>query len=589
MRLAKRKLSPIQKPIWGWLSFFLLNFILFFPLFIAYYDNTSLFPLDEFLAREDFRRKITFIYNRYNPDPFRISLDFVAMSLLFFFIGRVRALKLLWLWFSFFLMLLIYNVYFHFTFSIYSFIPTLASDYAFIMEGVKVFMKETPIRALLAISVIVILCIPIFQLLKFWVLSISDTKKQTPGVGIVFLIACLIGFSRLYIFTDAANKRAQFPPVIFCISCELISNLDRSIDFRQSIEDFDIAKKVAQTNLLKAAVEAAPNINLIMIESYGSIIYSNSEFFEIINYQDSAYQNLANQQLNIVSNLSISPVSGGASWLSYNTLLNGFQINSNELYKKISVNSEYELLNLFKWLNYNSYKTYFLAPSFPIGSVSFGESLKEYYGSENWILHDDFYHYKGPRLGWGSAPTDQYSFSYTYDLAQKQKLTHQPSFTFFLTKDSHNPFITVGHAIDNWKDWNYIESSEKTSSYVEKPEAKNYVKSIRYEFDWISRFLMDQASKNDVTIIIGDHQPPYFNKGADFKTPIHIISSDSLFVNGFKKYGFVDGIIPDTTNAKSINHAGFYSMLVRELVRAYGDTTERYPKYYPEGFELISE
>ena len=162
-----------------------------------------------------------------------------------------------------------------------------------------------------------------------------------------------------------------------------------------------------------------------------------------------------------------------------------------------------------------------------------------------------------------------------------------PKFLFFITQNSHIPFTPPDSLVQDWHTLNVpVGTTDQESEFITRPSPEKYLESECYEIRLMTRFITSFKNKNAVFILIGDHQPPMLTTENDgFETPVHIISGDPAFIAGFKEYGFVEGLQSDSV--QKIRHEALYSLLLRELVRNYGQDTLHLPRYFPEGLNVI--
>ena len=117
--------------------------------------------------------------------------------------------------------------------------------------------------------------------------------------------------------------------------------------------------------------------------------------------------------------------------------------------------------------------------------------------------------------------------------------------------------------VDNWRllsqvNYSGQESTSKTKNKVDK----NYLHSINYQLDYLTRFIIRNGKKNDLFILIGDHQPPVVaNRSHSYDTPVHIISRDGNLIKNFDKYHFNEGMVVVDENER------FSCLLLDKIMR----------------------
>lgn len=153
--------------------------------------------------------------------------------------------------------------------------------------------------------------------------------------------------------------------------------------------------------------------------------------------------------------------------------------------------------------------------------------------------------------------------------------------------NSHTPFFAPELSVNGWKDLNSNpEEFVQKSIFLKRPELEDYGNSINYQLKYLIKFILEKG-RNDLFLLIGDHQPPVIAKSKDgFETPVHIISRDSTFIGDFLKYGFSAGLKIKDQN-KSVRHEGLYTIFLREFIQNYADSSSVLPEYLPEGISIL--
>ena len=71
---------------------------------------------------------------------------------------------------------------------------------------------------------------------------------------------------------------------------------------------------------------------------------------------------------------------------------------------------------------------------------------------------------------------------------------------------------------------------------------------------------------------------------ANFDVPVHVFSRDSNLLDEFRERGFGEGLALGRTDAPALEHGGFFSLIVRALVRCCGAGTT--PPYLRTGVPM---
>jgi hypothetical protein len=366
----------------------------------------------------------------------------------------------------------------------------------------------------------------------------------------------------------------------------MVDNVQYSIDAYRSLNRFDIKKLNRQMNYDQYRLKKRPNVYFFFVESYGKILYENEKarpgYMAMMN---KCQQTLTANGFEACSAFSTSPVSGGGSWISYSSVMFGFNLKNEATYLSLLKNAGTSKYNhLFRWFKHQGYRNYRLI------SMPDNENLKvpwelysRFYGADEWIRFKDL-DYHGDQYGFGPSPPDQYSVFYANQYIQKEN--PGPYTLFFISQNSHNPFYCPDSVVSDWKTLNRkTRHTKQVSVLFRKPRLSEYVKAIDYDLKSFVQFIVQEGKENDIFVLIGDHQPPLLtSKENGFDTPVHIISRDSLFLSGFKNYGFSTGMLV-SGNQNPLRHEGIYSMFMHEFIKNFGADTTQLPVYRPEGIK----
>jgi hypothetical protein len=330
-----------------------------------------------------------------------------------------------------------------------------------------------------------------------------------------------------------------------------------------------------------------PNIYLIFVESYGSVLYRRPDYKEayttLLAELEAQFETAG---WHTTTTLSKSPTWGGGSWMAYTSVLFGLRIHSHPqylaLFDKYQPQTYPDLGHFLKGQGYDY--TWVSSLSVELTEDKWQE-YKNFYKADHWLRYRDL-QYTGPQFGWGPAPPDQYVINF----AQQSVVEHspQPTFLFFITQNSHFPWVPLPELVGDWRSLNEIdqEPAEPIMPPSHQVKRQNYLNAINYELRFLTDHVLQTGDDESIYILIGDHQPQQVSRHNDsFDTPIHIISKDAALVDAFLAYDFVPGLtVPDAHEpAATMYHEGLYSMLVRVLVQQYGAGNKVLPPYLPQG------
>ncbi len=539
--LRSIKNNPVSKKLLWWVAFLLLNFLLFLPRSI--WGNWNI--AGDWAMRDGLYRHISIFFRRDSDDIFRISQDLVLMLWLtvwfpkrrHFFIGFMTAT---------YLILLIYEVYDSLFKKFYAFNPILRNDITLLNFGFNIIWEDTPFLIILAVAFLVFIAFGLSRLMKFQVQYFLDQRMHKSYAFLVLTGLCALSLVRLHLMPYADPLKRDIPvdrkATFNIVSFDVFRNLNQSVVLDRSIRNFDIGSLYQRNQQLDSLqLTEKPNIYLFFIESYGRVLYENPQLRE--EHQSclgTIESRLEAAGLTHASDFSKSPVSGGASWLAYGSALFGTNIGHQALYQKLVYDTSfYKVNNVFKWLRKNEYTSYYLAPSPPGKFVPDRSVYTAYYGVDQWITHEDFEHFEGRRYGWTAPPPDQYTINYAYE---KYLQDQSPHVFFYLTKNSHSPFQSPRYSMDDWKKLNDVPG-ENPAHFVESPNNEDYLQSICYELDVLSRFAVEKTSGNDIIILMGDHQPPFITpSGSSSQTMVHLFCRNKKVIDYVLSQGFEEGM-----------------------------------------------
>ena len=410
-------------------------------------------------------------------------------------------------------------------------------------------------------------------------LKLSDAIRNTLYAKVVVsaVVLCLLVNLKFWTKIDSKNT-FQYQ------SLSIIKNIQHSSQASLSLLNFSAEQLVNENKYSLGELTSKPDLYFISIESYGKIWLTHDSLKEkslvsLVNFKNE----LQSEEWNITSNYSLSPVTGGLSWIAYSNFSFGLNFKNQGTYNALlderGIDEFSDLFNVFKKQGYTNYR---LVPLFKSGKIVIPwEKYKNFYRVDEWIKYEDL-DYRGELYGFGPAVPDQYALHYAKEVMDKKV---GPKTLFFLTVSSHNPFITPDYK-NNWKELNNsTRSSIDGANLLVKPTFSNYHKAIDYELKILSNFIRSTGDSNAIYVLFGDHQPPFLTKKANsFETPIHIISKNVELVKTFTEYGFKTGSVP--TEGNPIKHEGFLSMFLREFKRAFEISGGNDQKYLPDGIDI---
>jgi hypothetical protein len=335
-----------------------------------------------------------------------------------------------------------------------------------------------------------------------------------------------------------------------------------------------------------------PNVVIICVESYGSIVYRDQEHSAAVADSVAEHeQRLREAGYHFASTHSDAPIFAGGSWLSYTSLTYGIEFTEMQFFDGLfapdSPFHSYE--SLFHVLKRNGYRNVLLCPlgGVNVPNVDWGK-IDRCFQSDLDITFDSMA-YRGPLVNYFGlvrlySPLDQYSLSYAYELAARERAG--PFSLFFCTLNSHYPWEAVGEVAADWRSLDDPGAPLRTCSGSTR---ERYRASIRYQLDYVLRFVLERAEEDVVFVVFGDHQPPMITeKRMGKQTPVHVIARNRGLIDTFLEQGFAARLDLTGTEPRAIKHHGFLSLFLKGMQAVYGNAA--CPVDYREhGVELFEE
>ena len=573
------RISPRKKPtLWVWILFFALNFILFLPAYLFNRTESSFFPpLNQLFSTRD------------NYDIFRLSVEWTIIAALWVNIDWLRQLwrrKILSVTLTVvYFIILIYHIYENLIDTYYHTRPNFYDDWLFVrsgigflLDGLRMPLWYFAVGAIVGVGIVWGLAKMVRLFFTIPVTKIGRPSKL--GLLALTLLIAILGARNSW---QMANPTAE----VSSFTAKLVENAQGMAVSAEQVAYITNFDPDSVYNYDEYRLRETPNIYLIFVESYGSVLYSSvtlrRNYLPRIEAMDAT---LREHGWHTASTLSTSPTFGGGSWMAYTSAQYGIRVGKQSQY--LTLREKYQQTpypSLGRYLQNQGYEFVWVTPI--ARQLSPQESLEndQFYGPDRWLLFDDM-NYVGPMYGWGPSPPDQFTLGFAQSFAEEN--VRQPLFLFYLTQNSHYPWSPLPPVTDSWHDLNdsNIESppaAKQALPYYE--HAKNYMASIDYTLTTLTDFIVNSADERAIFVLVGDHQPPIVaRKRAGQATPVHIISKDADFVAQFSTFGFEDGLeLTDMT--PKMHHEGLYALLVRTLVARYGQNPTNLP---PSGMQQIA-
>lgn len=567
-------------------SFGLLNLLFFLPFYLLNRDDMALFPVAEIFGRDWWTDLQRLLLWRKNVDPFRWNIELIVLVALWINVRHLRRPVFRFLLIALYFLMLFYYLYEAITISVYQVDPIFYHHYYMAIDGLHFLLEHLHLSAglyLTGFSLTLLTLLTVYGVAQM-LYSISLAERLSPWLRLSFGLLAAI----MLLATVAYQNVLAVPTmVVSSLFYKVEKNVQKSFQVYRDVSTFDDTPLRQVYNYRDQTLGRKPNIYLIFIESYGSVLYRRPDYkvgYELL--LKKLEEQLSAGGWSATSTLSDSPTWGGGSWLAYTSTLFGLRIDTHPqflaLLNKYQVDTYPNLGNYLKAQGYRYYHLSSLSSELPEG-----DWLKQerFYGVDHWLRFEEL-NFHGPMYGWGPAPPDQYALHATHERLTQE--SDQPFLLFFITQNSHYPFAPLPNLVDDWRTLNNHDASPPSidADGITHDERRwNYAEAIQYELAMLSEFVLTAGGDNDLFIFIGDHQPPRVSRRDDgFATPVHVLSRDPHLLNAFQQVGFVPGLrVTDLT--PTMKHEGFYSLLVRALMETYGAGGKAgLPVYLPAGF-----
>lgn len=389
-------------------------------------------------------------------------------------------------------------------------------------------------------------------------------------------------------------------PAVHWLSIDVYRNI------RESSEIYaDIERRVHESPYRSydaIQLRRRPNVTFLFIESYGRIVSDSDDLRPGWHARlEQMEARLSGAGWSMASAYSTAPVSGGRSWLAVTSILTGTRVEYEGVFRHMLERMP-QIPSLVKFMDRRGYKTMALEPS---DRIRPGVEEVNYHGFGKIFRFNDI-GYHGPKAGWGIVP-DEYSLGFA-DAHVLVPETEPRLFQFHMVT-SHMPWRGIPDYLGDWRALNDLkgdpidlldngellprlsrygrEASHRWVLYRGLPEdyRARYLSAIEYDLRVIEEHLV-RASGDDLVIVMGDHQPPAIApEKTNFDVPVHVFARDPRLLDEFRDRGFHQGLALGRTERPALEHGGFFSLIVRALVRCCGDGSVA-PAYLRHGVPM---
>jgi len=577
-----------------WASYLALNMLLFLPLFLLDGGDNTFFPhLSPDEGVWTLFSNIALL--RTNLDPLRVNVEFATLIALWVALPAVRRLPWRILVYLFYTIALLYAIYEAVVLSIWLIEPVFYSQWFLARDGLPFLLRNLDASGWMiaaAVGGVLLLALTIGVLLRLLLAAGASPRLHWAWKGAMVVLAA---FALLSATLNAEYARAP-EMVQSSTTAKLVTNIGDSFALQAAVTAFDDSALRAAYNFDAQSLQRHPDIFVIFIESYGSVLYKRDDWK--VTYgalADELTDTLSDSGWRSLSAFSTSPTWGGGSWLAYTSALMGITIDTQPQY--LDLRERYATdpyPNLGRALQEKGYWFAWLSALDDNYNDRQWASLERFYGADQTIRYDDL-GYRGGGFGWGDSPPDQYTLNYAIKLLRSQQqgearqadtteepndntsaamspdATDKPLLLFTITQNSHYPFAPQPPLVEEWNTLVAQPSdaeAHEAALAAEPPERRaNYTSAVEYQLRMLVDLILRQGDDDSLFVLIGDHQPPTVSRRADgFETPVHVIGRNQSLLNVFAEDGFTPGLrIPAGSDAV-MEHADLYALLMRDLI-----------------------
>ena len=464
--------------------------------------------------------------------------------------------------YSIFIVLFIYNIYFEFNQKFYGITPAFRNDYALLSEVLPIFLNSlTGNSGLTFLGTILFILITGASFVLLLKLMIKHFLKIRHLKITVWIAGLFWFFTIVYSTVDSYKLKHQKILDVYWMSPYIIKSM--------TLEGADKYKKIENSPYeaqLSRSLQNKPDIYLIFVESYGTVITESPEMKSAYLQQIKDIESrLDTAGYHIASNYSRSPVKGGRSWLAFSSFMSGLKVENQIQYNDL-IQRNFDYPNMIRFFNHQGYQTYRLSTISNVDSDSLIPYARtnRYWGFDEWWTYWDF-EYRGYQYDVLGGIPDQYALGYYRDVIESKNT--QPKLMFFITMASHMPWYEPPPLLEDWSTFNILKVDKPL--VMEGSDADRYQQAVFYDLELITRYILS-GNPNSIYIIVGDHQPPgmeYMIAGItdDAATPMHIICQDNSLIQHFQSHGFQKGMSVNLDKIEYTNHESFYGIFLGGL------------------------
>lgn len=358
----------------------------------------------------------------------------------------------------------------------------------------------------------------------------SRTGLALTGVAVALAIA------------NTAGVRATWPVISRPVTPSLVK---QGVILHNALSPVRLAAALPASPGFQSdlAALAGSDLELFFLESYGAFVFDDAAAHEALAAPRAALAKaIASSGRWAVSAFVRSPTFGGASDLAHLSLLTGIDLSDPVRHHLLLASDRPTLIRHFASCGYETYGFY--------PALSWEWPERAFYGYDH-FLEARALGYRGPEFGYWKIP-DQYSIARFHELNPGDP-DSPPRFVFFATINTHAPFRPLPPYQPDWakllsaQPYAPADVARALAERIDWTDLRaHYIRSIAYNYRWLTGYLAQPRQRAFLLILIGDHQPmgAVTGEGASWDVPVHVIGTNAALRDRLVAAGFRQGIEP---------------------------------------------
>ena len=288
------------------------------------------------------------------------------------------------------------------------------------------------------------------------------------------------------------------------------------------------------------------DVLILFIESYGRSSFENPLYIDThVQTLKTAQSRLEQKGLAMRSGWLTAPMVGGQSWLAHSSVASGLWVSDQGRYRAMLRSGR---STLFHDARAAGFRAVALMPAlrmvWPDG---------EYFGFDVIYQSGDL-GYQGEAFNWILVP-DQFALAALDRLERDNSTTNL--FVQAALSSSHAPFVPVPDLLD----WNALGDGTVFNEFARSGDSPQVVwadadrvreqfrLAVDYSLETVFDYIARHADRNQLVIVLGDHEPARFISGVDgFDVAIHVVGPPALIAE-IDAWQFTPGLVPSPTLA----------------------------------------